>query len=226
MQNQTYFDAVEVLDAELAGLGALLQTLDGERAWLTPTNLVPEGEGLPPWRVIDLIAHIDISIGLTHQLLDSLQDGQPGRDRASFFIANRSEVAPVVYDYARATARDHTPETLLPRVLNTLETSLKRIRESQPEFVGSGYFALMSLEEWVPTRVVEAVVHGLDITDALGMEPIATRGGLEMTAGILDELLARKAVAGRPRDLGEDLDWVRAGSGRAPHSDPRLPLIV
>ncbi|MCE0764924.1 hypothetical protein LWC35_18735 [Pseudonocardia kujensis] len=149
LQNQTYFDAVEVLDAESADLGALLQTLDGERDWSTPTNLVPEGGGLPPWRVIDLIAHIDISIGLTHQLLDSLQDGQPGRDRAGFFIANRSEVAPVIYDYARATARDHAPETVFPRVLNTLETSLKRIREPQAEFVGSGYSTLMSLEEWV-----------------------------------------------------------------------------
>ena len=43
---------------------------------------------------------------------------------------------------------------------------------------------------------------------------------------ILDELLARKTVAGRPPDLGDDLAWVRAASGRGPeHPDPRLPLI-
>jgi len=33
------------------------------------------------------------------------------------------------------------------------------------------------------------------------------------------------AVAGRPADLTDDLVWVRAASGRAPHDDPRLPLI-
>ena len=28
-----------------------------------------------------------------------------------------------------------------------------------------------------------------------------------------------------PADLTEDLAWVRAASGRAPHPDPRLPLL-
>jgi len=43
---------------------------------------------------------------------------------------------------------------------------------------------------------------------------------------ILDELLARKTVAGRPAGLGDDMAWVRAASGRGPeHPDPRLPLI-
>ena len=27
------------------------------------------------------------------------------------------------------------------------------------------------------------------------------------------------------RDLGDDIAWVRAASGRAGHPDPRLPLI-
>jgi hypothetical protein len=44
-----------------------------------------------------------------------------------------------------------------------------------------------------------------------------------MIAALLDELLARRA--GRPADLTEGLAWVRAASGRAPHSDPRLPLL-
>jgi hypothetical protein len=74
--------------------------------------------------------------------------------------------------------------------------------------------------------VVEAVVHGMDLTDALGRPPVATADGIAVTAGILDDVLARRTVAGRPTDLGNDHDWIRAGSGRAPHTDPRLPLIV
>ena len=34
-----------------------------------------------------------------------------------------------------------------------------------------------------------------------------------MTAAILDDLLARRTVAGRPDDLADDLAWVRAASG-------------
>ena len=53
----------------------------------------------------------------------------------------------------------------------------------------------------------------------------ATDDGIAITAAILDELLARRTVAGRPRDLADDLQWVRAASGRSEHPDPRLPLI-
>ena len=108
------------------------------------------------------------------------------------------------------------------------ETFAKTIEESRatpPEAVGPGYYALMRLGEFVPSRVVEAVVHGLDLTDALGADPVATDEGVALTAAILDELLARRTVAGRPADLGDDMAWVRAASGRSPHDDPRLPLI-
>ena len=32
-------------------------------------------------------------------------------------------------------------------------------------------------------------------------------------------------IALRPAGLADDMAWVRAASGRAPHPDPRLPLI-
>ena len=82
------------------------------------------------------------------------------------------------------------------------------------------------LDEFVASRVVEAVVHGLDLTDALGLDPIATPDGVAVAAEILDELLSRRTVAGRPADLTDDLTWIRAAAGRGlDHADPRLPLI-
>jgi hypothetical protein len=84
----------------------------------------------------------------------------------------------------------------------------------------------MRLDEWVPTRVVEAVVHGIDLTDALDRTSVATPEGIATTASILDDVLARRTVAGRPPDLTDDVMWVRAASGRTAHPDPRLPLIV
>ncbi len=217
--------AVEVLDRELAAVSGVLNELT-DPDWQRPTHLIPEGEGIPPWRVADLVAHIDISIGLTLGLLDTIQTGQPGRDRASFFIADRSTVAPVVYSYAVQHAAQNDRTSLVERARSTFDASLAGIRTHPPDTIGSGFFALMRLDEWVPTRVVEAVVHGIDLTDALDRTSVATPEGIAMTAGILDDVLARRTVAGRPPDLTDDVMWIRAASGRTPHPDPRLPLIV
>ena len=68
-------------------------------------------------------------------------------------------------------------------------------------------------------------MHGIDLTDAVGRETIATPDGIAFTAALLDDLLARRTVAGRPADLRDDMEWIRAASGRGRHDDPRLPLI-
>ena len=137
----------------------------------------------------------------------------------------RSEVAPVVYDYAYTMVEGKTPSDMSGVLRTTFKRVIDGARTNQPTLVGSGYYALMELGEFVPSRVVEAVVHGFDLTDALGRDTIASPAAVAITAGIMDELLARRTVAGRPADLSDDLAWVRAASGRAPHDDPRLPLI-
>jgi hypothetical protein len=200
----------------------------GEEDWQRHTLLDPLDPSLPHWTLFHLAGHFDISIGLTRMLIADPQDGQVGRDRVSFFIFPRSEVAPVVYDYAYTMVQGKTPADM-PGVLE--ETFTKTIEESRanpPTLVGSGYYALMALGEFVPSRIVEGVVHGLDISDALGVDPVATPEGIASCAATLDDLLARRTVPGRPDDLTDDLEWIRAASGRRPegaHPDPRLPLI-
>src|SRR4051812_17370701 len=146
-----HLQSIDLLDRELRAVDELLNGLTDDD-WARPTRLVPEGD-VPRWRVADLVAHIDISIGLTLGLLDTVQGGQPGRDRVSFFIADRSQVAPVVYDYAVKLAADHTRQSLVEQTLATFAAALEGARRHDPGVVGSGFFALMTLEEWVPTRV-------------------------------------------------------------------------
>src|SRR3954465_3851225 len=216
-----HLQSIDLLDRELRAVDELLNGLTDDD-WARPTRLVPEGD-VPRWRVAGPGAHHDISIGLTLGLLDTVQGGQPGRDRVSFFIADRSQVAPVVYDYAVKHAAEQTRESLVQQTRSTFSRSLDGIRATDRSAIGSGFFALMTLEEWVPTRVVEAVVHGIDVTDALDRPTVATPEGIALTARILDELLARRTVAGRPADLGDDEACVRAAPGRPAHPDPRLP---
>jgi uncharacterized protein (TIGR03083 family) len=218
-------EAVSTLAAELGAIEEFVRGLTPQD-WDRPTLLQPFDAATPPWDVKELIAHIEISIGLTLGLLDSIQAGQPGRDRVSFFIADRSQVAPAVYDYAKALAGQHTPATLTDKLGQTFRATVAGARGHAADTIGSGYFALMRLDEWIPSRTVEAVVHGLDLTDAVGASTIASPAGVAATSTILDELLARRTVAGRPDDLIDDLEFVRVAAGRAKHSDPRFPLIV
>jgi len=221
----THEDTVRTLETELGLVEQGFRGLTAEQ-WATPTRLRPLDEAKPPWTLFELAGHFDISIGLTVMLMAEPQAGQVGRDRASFFIFARSEVAPVVYDYAYTMVEGKTPEQMPEVLAATFAKTVEGARSMAPDTVGPGYYAPMRLDEFVASRVVEAVVHGLDLTDALGRAPMCTPEGVALTAAILDDLLARKTVAGRPPDLADDLAWVRAGSGRGPeHPDPRLPLI-
>ena len=221
----THEDTVRTLETELGLVEQGFRGLTAEQ-WATPTRLRPLDETKPPWTLFELAGHFDISIGLTVMLMAEPQAGQVGRDRASFFIFARSEVAPVVYDYAYTMVEGKTPEQMPEVLAATFAKTVEGARSMAPDTVGPGYYAPMRLDEFVASRVVEAVVHGLDLTDALGRAPMCTPEGVALTAAILDDLLARKTVAGRPPDLADDLAWVRAGSGRGPeHPDPRLPLI-
>ncbi len=220
----SYEESIDILETELGGVEAAFRALS-EEEWKTETKLAPLDPTAPHWTLFELAGHFDISIGLTRMLVADPQEGQPGRDRVSFFIFHRTEVAPVVYSYAYQMVAGKAPSDMPDVLHETFSKTIEEARSNPPELVGSGYYALMELGEFVPSRVVEAVVHGMDLTDALGQETIATPAGVALTAEILDDLLSRRTVAGRPDDLSDDLAWVRAASGRAEHDDPRLPLI-
>jgi hypothetical protein len=220
----SYEEVLDTLERELQRVGDTFADLSADE-WSRETRLEPFDTGRPRWTVFELAGHFDISIGLTRMLIAAQEAGQPGRDRVSFFIFPRAEVAPTVYDYAYTMVEGKTPADMPAVLAETFSKTISESRSLPPGTVGSGYYALMRLDEFVASRIVEAVVHGMDLTDATGRDSIATAQGIAFTAALLDELLARRTVAGRPSDLDDDTTWIRAASGRAPHPDPRLPLI-
>jgi hypothetical protein len=220
----SYQDSISVLEAELAAVEQVFAGLS-EQEWRLPTKLVPVDPALPHWTVFELAGHFDIAIGLTRMLIEGRDGSQPARDRTSFFINPRSETGPVVYQYAYTMVDGKTPADM-PGVLHeTFSRTVAEARAVPADTVGPGYFAPMRVDEFVASRIVEAVVHGIDLTQALGREPIATAAGIAATAAILDDLLARRTVPGRPPELPDDMAWVLAASGRAESADNRLPLI-
>ena len=219
------YDAdVRTLETELGRVEEVFSGLT-ESDWRRPTLLQPLDESLPPWTLFELAGHFDISIGLTRMLIDGLGEEQPARDRTSFFINPRSETGPVVYEYAYSIVAGKTPDEMAAVLAETFAKTIEECRSVPPDTVGPGYFAPMRVDEFAASRIVEAVVHGLDLTLALGRAPVASPEGIAATAAILDDLLARRTVGRRPADLFDDLAWVLAASGRAAHPDTRLPLI-
>jgi uncharacterized protein (TIGR03083 family) len=225
---RSYHEMVKALAEE--GLPALQHTLSGltPQDWARPTLLQPPEPGRPPWTVLQLAAHFDVFMGLTMGLVAEPQSAQPVVDRASFYISvsDRSKVSPVIYQYIVDHAEGHTPATILDQVGQTFAQALEAVRTTPPDTIGPGFFGPMRLDEFVATRLVETQVHGMDLTDALGAPPLHMPTITTMAAEVLDEILARRAVPGRPADLeGADLAFIRAAAGRGQHRDPRLPVV-
>lgn len=219
-----YETSIETLAEELSRVESAFRGLSAPQ-WQTATHLVPLDPGLPHWTLFELAGHFTISIGLTRMLIEGRDASQAARDRTSFFINPRSETAPVVYDYAYTMVEGRTPAEMPGVLRETFTKTIQEARSVPADTVGPGYFAPMRVDEFVASRIVEAVVHGLDLTLALDRECIASPAGISATAAILDDLLARRTVGARPAGLVDDLDWVLAASGRAASDDNRLPLI-
>jgi Mycothiol maleylpyruvate isomerase N-terminal domain len=220
----SYESMIDVLEAELAAVADTFARLTPDQ-WARSTLLEPVDLDLPKWTVFELAGHFDIAIGLTRMLIAEPEDAQPGRDRTSFFINPRSETGPVVYSYAYTMAEGRAPADMPGVLAETFAKTVSEARAVPPSLVGPGYFAPMRVDEFVASRIVEAVIHGIDLAQALGSRYFATADGIAATAAILDDLLARRTTGQRPAGLSDDLDWILAASGRAPADDNRLPLI-
>jgi uncharacterized protein (TIGR03083 family) len=225
---RSYDEMVDALATE--GLPALQDTLTrlAPEDWQRSTLLQPPDPQQPPWTVLQLAAHFDVFMGLTLGLVAQPMSAQPVVDRASFYISvsDRAKVSPVIYQYIVDHAHGHSPATILDKVQETFTQALEAIKTTPPDTIGPGFFGPMRLDEFVATRLVETRVHSLDLTDALGMPPLPMPRTTTMAAEVLEEVLARRAVPGRPADLeGDDLAFIRAAAGRGEHPDPRLPVV-
>src|SRR5579859_4248848 len=194
----SYESMIGILEAELAAVTDVFGGLTPDQ-WQRSTLLVPVDPDLPKWTVFELAGHFDIAIGLTRMLIAEPEDTQPGRDRTSFFINPRSETGPVVYSYAYTMVEGKTPADMPAVVAVSFAKTVSEARAVPASLVGPGYFAPMRVDEFVASRIVEAVVHGIDLAQALAVPYFATADGTAATAVILDDLLARRTTGRRPR---------------------------
>jgi hypothetical protein len=222
----SYDRLLDILELELANVAETFSSVTTSQ-WTRRTLLRPP-PGSSPWTLAELAGHLDISIGITSMLLEDPRVGSPQRNAVDFFIFP-VDAAADFYEYAFTMVEDKD-EADLPSVLRKTFASAVHDARAAPagtlgEFPGFEPYPLIRLDDWISGRVVEAVVHGLDLTDALDRPAMATPDGIAHTALLFDDLVLRLSDLRRPDDLHDDLLWVRAASGRDHHPDPRLPII-
>lgn len=183
--------------------------------WVRPTRL-------PGWTVADLVAHHALFPGLLHTLARAAPSRGPAThtDAAELLAAfNRPEgiahtMAGQVADWAVQRAAGADRAELVEAFTHRAPTAVAAVRDTDfhrlVNYVG---VAVVPLGEAACVALLEAVVHYLDLADALVLPRVRERlgtGQLRRVAGLL------AAVA-------EPVEFIEAATGRT--SFPVLPVL-
>jgi uncharacterized protein (TIGR03083 family) len=166
------------------------------------------------WNVKELLGHIYRDVDRINVALSTPGPAEPNTDAVSYWrgydpIADGPDIADRAKELAAAhpTGKDLAAawDEMWPRALETA----KRTDRSR---VVVTWGPALTLDELLKTRVLEVMVHGTDLSDALGRPPWATPEALAITG----EIMRRLAGADLPPELGwDDLTLIEKGSGRS-----------
>ena len=203
---------VDALAREVGSVGQLLHTLKPKQ-WEQPTRC-------PPMNVRELAAHTLRGAVRIEEMLDAGPvDAEPERDGITYFqsvtvsgeIVKRAQEASAAFppDLARAWDLEWTKALQRARMYINEDPVLRNV------------YGLIRLTEYLKTRCVEAVIHHMDLDDALGRKPHPDREALEITGDILRGLLGTDL---RPVGV-DDVRFALIGTGRAPLNDDERQML-
>jgi uncharacterized protein (TIGR03083 family) len=212
-------DPLVALRQECAAVSDTLAGLT-ERDFARPTRC-------PAWDVQELVGHLcrgldrlqlalasDPSPPATHDAVSwwRAYDGSPGS-------ADQDRVA----RESKEIAARHATGADLARAFETLwhDAIASAEMEGRTRLVVT-FGPVVTLEEFLKTRVLEMTVHRLDLDDALGR-----RGwGTDTAVGIVDEILVELLGAEPPTRLEWDVvDFIETGTGRRALTEAERKLL-
>lgn len=202
---------LDALQAECEQVEATLRALPAD-AWQRP--------GLGEWTVHQLCVHLTRGVGRLGAYLDQPVEGEAVKDRVSYFQYDAAAIAPGVAARAAKEAEALPPEQVGQAFADVWRDSVAKGRAVDAHRVMATPFGAMHVQEYTATRVLEAVVHHLDLRRALDRpadpDPVAADIVTEILEGLLD--------GPRPRNLGRER-FIMVATGRIPHDDPRFPVL-
>ena len=175
---------------------------------------------LGSWTLAELVAHlVRGATRVTAYLPEPVPDAPPvGRVEYCRFDADAE--APAVASRAVQEAAAVDPESLPGRFSMGWRASAAAASDHGPAQLLPTFRGPMRLDEYLATRVLEMVVHHLDVRAALDQPPASTPAAARMTMAILEGLLGEQ----RPRNMGRTR-FLQAATGRIKTEDPRFPVL-
>lgn len=218
-----YIELVSTLTGELDSVAHVLESLSAEE-WIRPTQLVPV-EPVPRWRVLELAGHLGYAMNMIDTLLSKQSASSPALDRVSFYDQPRGLLAPLAHQTATDVVANKTSGETLDFCLASFSDALGKARLANPAFVGWTVIGTIRIDEFIVTRVVEAVIHSLDLAQALNRPMTPSAAAVACAANVLDSLNRRTRAWKRPETLADDWLWVQVASGRRHHDEFPVPLL-
>lgn len=175
---------------------------------------------LGEWTLAELVAHLVRAVTRPDAALEAEVDpDQPTVDRVEYYRNVAGDAAGIA-ERARAYAGDVEPTELSEAFAEGWRASAAKASGVAPDTLVSTPRGAMRLDEFLATRVLELVVHHMDVRRALDLPPASTIEAERMTMHLLESLLGSR----RPRNMGRDR-FIRAATGRLEVDDPRFPIL-
>ena len=205
------FEEIEAFAEECAAIDATLADIDAE-AWSRPA--------LGSWNLAELVTHMLRGASRITEYLPLPVDDQPLIDRVAYWRYDARAEAPAIAKRAVEESARYQPTELPGHFAVAWRASVAAANDhgaaqTLPTFMGP-----MRLDEYTATRVLEMVIHHLDVRIALDLPPVATPAAARMTMAGLEALLGEP----RPRNMGRTR-FLLAATGRQETDDPRFPVL-
>ena len=205
---------VDALAREVGSVGQLLHALKPKQ-WDLPTRCAP-------LTVRELSAHMLRGSKLIQEMLEAGPvDAEPEKDAVTYFQFDGDSEAPQIVKRAQDAAASF-PKDLAAGWDLEWTKGLQRARlHIGDDPVLPNRFGLIRLSEYLKTRIVEVVIHHMDVDDALGKKPHPDAAALEIVGDVLRGLLGTDL-----RPLGvDDVRFALIGTGRAQLNDDERRLL-
>ena len=193
------------------------------RAEATLDAIRPESwdaPGLGSWNLAQLVGHLVGGVGRINDYLDQPVSGPVAVDRVEYFRYDAAVEAAGVAARGVQQAAEIGTARLAEEFGVRWRRSAQRAEALPADHVLPTFRGPMRLDEYVATRVLEVVVHHMDLRGALDLPADSDPAAARLTMGILEGLLG----APRPRNMGRTR-FILAATGRVAVDDPRFPVL-
>jgi uncharacterized protein (TIGR03083 family) len=194
---------------------------EAERVERTLRNIGPNDwarPGLGEWNLAELVVHLVRQADLMSAYRDRPLSGATAAVDRFTYYRSAAAMAGDVAARAREAAARVDPATLPERFAEAWRQSVDAAQAA--DTLIETRLGPMRTDDFAATRVVELVVHHMDVRRALDLppdaDPVAARIAADLLEGMLD--------GDRPRNLGRTR-FILVATGRARSTDPRFPVF-